>query len=88
MITEDYLRLATAAVDGPRADAYGAIEESFSRTAAIWSAILGVEVSPRQVALCMVGLKLSRAAPIHHPDSCVDGAAYFAIAGELGDRHD
>ena len=88
MITEEYLRLATAAVDGPRADAYGDIEASFSRTAAIWSAILGVSVSPRQVALCMVGLKLSRAAPMRHQDSCVDGAAYFAIAGELGDQHD
>lgn len=28
------------------------------------------------------------AVPIHHKDSYIDGAAYFAIASELGDRHD
>jgi len=88
VITEEYLRAAIETVAGPRASDYGDMTASFSRIAAIWSAILGTEVSPRQVALCMAGLKLSRAAPIHHKDSYIDGAAYFAIAGELGDRDD
>lgn len=54
------------------------------RIARIWSVLLGITVTPSQVALCMVGVKLSRLVETpDFEDSFVDGAAYMAIAGEL-----
>ena len=57
--------------------------ENHQRIAKIWGVILGIEVAPYQVALCMAGMKLARLA--HNPldDSFIDGAAYLAIAGEI-----
>jgi len=44
--------------------------------------ILGIEVQPHQVALCMAGVKLARCVASLDRDHFVDGAAYFAGAGE------
>lgn len=57
--------------------AYGSPLANHQRIAAIWSVILGVEVTPGQVALCMAGTKLARLAhtPMHR-DSVVDLAGY------------
>jgi len=57
--------------------------ENHTRIAKIWSVILGIEVEPYQVALCMAGLKLARLAYNPLDDSFIDGAAYLAIAGEI-----
>ena len=46
-------------------------------TALIWSAILGITVTPQQVALCMVGVKISREVNKHKADNIVDGCGYF-----------
>jgi hypothetical protein len=64
--------------NGEREAKYGPPGSDFTRTAAMWSAILGTEVTPAQMALCMVALKISRlvATPDHH-DSMVDGIGYF-----------
>ena len=69
---------------GDRNEQNGDPYENHERIAAIWSVILGVEVEPFQVALCMAGLKIARLA--YNPqvmDSFIDGAAYLAIAGEI-----
>lgn len=68
---------AEGLVHGDRDDVYGHPFEDFSRTAMIWEAIFGVEVTPEQVALAMVGVKMSRLCntPSHH-DSVVDIAGY------------
>ena len=69
---------------GDRNQAHGDVTRNHARIAKIWSAILDVDVTPTQAALCMAGLKLARMA--HQPthlDSAIDGAAYFAIAGEI-----
>jgi hypothetical protein len=43
----------------------------------MWGAILGIpDVSPRLVALCLIGLKVSREAYQHKRDSLVDIAGY------------
>lgn len=72
------LEEARGLVHGQRQETYGHPLDDFTRTAAIWTAILGCPVTPEQVALCMVGLKISR--EYHRPgrDNRVDGAGYFA----------
>ena len=54
-----------------------------ARIAEVWSGILDHEVTPHQVALCMVGLKLVRAAiNPDDADSLEDAAGYVRI-GQL-----
>lgn len=64
-------------ITGDRQHDYGHPLDDFSRTALIWSAILGTHVDAEQVALCLVGVKISR--EVNHPkrDNAVDGAGYF-----------
>lgn len=69
---------------GERDKNYGTPYTNHKRIADIWSVILGQEITPAQVALCMVGVKIARLVETpDHLDSFVDGAAYFAISGEL-----
>jgi hypothetical protein len=72
---------AIAAVKA-RTASYGGAAKEFARTAAIWSAILGVEVSPAQVGLCMIGLKLAREAYRHNRDNLIDMAGYAQCVAE------
>ena len=72
---------------------YDAPLPNHRRIAAIWTAILGHEVTAHQAALCMVGVKLAREAYKHKADNCDDGEAYFRIANiiaeaELNPRND
>jgi hypothetical protein len=63
---------------------YGDPYTNHKRIADIWSVILEYEVTPSQVALCMVGVKIARLIQTPtHQDSFIDGAAYMAIAGEI-----
>lgn len=63
--------------NGERQQVYGHPAEDFTRTAAIWSAILGTKVSAEDVALMMVGLKMSRlVATPGHKDSITDMIGY------------
>lgn len=71
-------------LNGDRRHEYGNSNESFSRIAAGWAQLLGTEVSPIQVALCMAWLKMSRLTTSpHHHDSYTDAAGYIALAEEL-----
>lgn len=63
---------------------YGGPEESFTTIARFWSIFLGVEVSPLQVAGCMILLKLARLKKTPtHEDSMVDGIGYFACMADF-----
>lgn len=73
---ESILQEADKIIHGQRREDYGGPLESFTRIAALWSPILGVEVSPDQVALCMIGLKIARAMNGMQRDSLVDIAGY------------
>ena len=64
-------------VHGDRGEDYGHPFEDFSKTALIWSAILGKKITPEQVALCMVGVKISREVNKPKRDNRIDGAGYF-----------
>ena len=60
-----------------RHDDYGHPYHDFSRIAKIWEVIFGIRVTPRQVALAMMGVKISRLlnSPDHW-DSLVDIPGY------------
>ena len=67
-----------------RATSYGPPASSFAAIAARWSITLGQPVTPQQVALCMIDLKLARLA--HHPthnDSVVDVIGYAGLLPEV-----
>jgi hypothetical protein len=63
---------------------YGSPTENFSRVSERWSQVLGIEVSPAQVALCLIDLKLARLThDPSHLDSIVDVAGYAALLREV-----
>ena len=74
--------------------AYGPPLETFAMIAERWSMVLGVDVTPAQVALCMIDLKMVRLLrdPSHY-DSAVDVAGYVACLSAVvpvepvDDRH-
>ena len=63
---------------------YGPPAESFEAIAARWTLVLGVPVTPAQVALCLIDLKLARLSrDPSHLDSIVDVAGYAACLREV-----
>ena len=74
---ETILEEASELVDGDRQEDYGHPIDNHTRTAKMWSALLGVEVTAEQVCLCMVALKLSRQCHKPKRDNLVDGCGYL-----------
>lgn len=73
---ESILVEAERITNGPRRSTYGHPLDNFGRTAKIWSAVLDKEVTPEQVGLCMIGVKLAREVHSHTRDNLVDLAGY------------
>ncbi len=71
------LEEAQSIIKGERQESYGKALESFTRIGKLWGDLLGIEISPEMVALCLIQLKVSRAvsSPLHR-DSWVDIAGY------------
>lgn len=64
---------------------HGSAEDNFGLIAAYWSAHLGRNIKPHDVAVMMTLLKLARAkANPKHVDNAIDAAGYSALAGEIG----
>jgi hypothetical protein len=80
------LREAARIISGERNVQYGGPEENFTRTAKIWSVILGTEITNEQVAMMMVGLKVARFANNSgfQPDTWIDIAGYAGCGYEVG----
>lgn len=78
-ILEEALRIT----DGGRDLQYGKPERCFEEIAALWSYYLDHPVSPQQVAIMMVLLKVVRQKAKHKDDNLVDMAGYAALAAEL-----
>jgi hypothetical protein len=73
-----------AVVLAGREDQYGDPGKLFDEIARIWTVILGFEVEPEQVALCMAGVKLARLSRNRsHADSIMDLAGYAAVLFRL-----
>jgi hypothetical protein len=74
----------TAKVLEERRDDYGDPADQFKLIAARWSITLGMPVSPAQVALCMIDLKLARLTyDPGHVDSVIDVIGYAALLREV-----
>ena len=84
----EILALASELTAGDRNRKAGDFVTNHNNIAKIWSVILGIEVSATQVALCMAGMKLARTVASHDLDHFIDGAAYFAGAGECASQVD
>lgn len=75
---------AELAISGDRQRDYGPVLPGFERIAAMWSAILGIEVTAEQYAMCQVATKLGRLAESpNHRDSWLDVAGYAALGAEV-----
>lgn len=75
----------TAKVLEERRDDYGDPADQFKAIAARWSITLDVPVTPAQVALCMIDLKLTRLTyDPRHVDSVIDVIGYAALLREIG----
>lgn len=84
MKRREILDEAIEAVTVDRAATHGKPEDTFGRIAAVWSARLGVEVTPAQVCILLADLKACRAwGNPAHADNWVDLAGYAACGGEL-----
>ena len=67
-----------------RRRAYGEPAALFERVAVRWSQVLGVKVTPAQVMVCLIDLKVARL--IHDPqhlDSITDIAGYAGCLAEV-----
>lgn len=75
---------AAAGAVADREGKYGTPLENHTRTAAMWSVILGVEVTAAQVCMCNAAQKLSRlCCDPAHMDSWVDVAGFAANGAEV-----
>lgn len=82
---DSVLAEADKAVNGERQENYGSQRENFQRIADMWRVILGVPVTPQQVAMCMIALKLARLVHTNgqHRDSVVDVAGYAECLSKI-----
>lgn len=80
----DILRQAAQTIDDRAAERDQEQERSMGRTVISFNALTGHQLSERDGWLFMAALKMARACTTDtgNPDDYVDGAAYFALAGE------
>jgi len=73
-----------AAIVSNRRDTYGDPAVSMASIAKRWSITLDQPITPSQVALCLIDLKLARLAhDPQHLDSMIDIAGYAAVLKEV-----
>jgi len=81
----DALQTAMEAVSA-RGENYGDVRQNHQRIADLWSVVFGQTVSPEQVAMAMVCLKIARLVETpQHEDSWIDVAGYGACGSEIAD---
>lgn len=81
---EYILRRAEECVCSDREAQYGSPEDSFGAIASLWSAYLGRNISPTDVAVMMVLFKMGRVKTGRFKaDSWIDAAGYCACGAEV-----
>jgi len=84
MTRQEILKAAEDCVCRDRQATHGAPENSFGKLAAVWSARLGIDITPAQTTILLSDLKTVRAWDNpDHADNWVDGVGYMACGGEL-----
>lgn len=74
-------------VYGDREKTYGNPAVNLVRIAALWATILGVDITPRVVCLCMAAVKLARLInDPNHRDSQTDLCGYAALLERITSR--
>ena len=83
------LDIAKGVVLGERQKAYGSPKKNFEKVAKYWSNYLNVEIRPKDVAMMMILLKVSREENKHTQDNLIDIAGYSLISEmlEKGDKN-
>ncbi len=83
-MTGEQMLYHVAGILAERGTAYGDAATSMAAVAARWSITLGRTVTPAQVVLCLIDLKLTRLThnPKHH-DSIADVIGYAALMSEI-----
>lgn len=76
-MTESILQEAQRLVHGDRGADYGHPLDDFTKTATLFNTLTGANLTPCDVALFMVCVKLSREANKHKRDNLVDAAGYL-----------
>ena len=79
----DLAMTAVRTVTRDRNNDYGHPLDNLDRAARIWSVILGVDVTPEQVCLCMEGMKIAREINAPKLDNLVDGIGYWLTLGMI-----
>jgi hypothetical protein len=83
MIGAELVRMAADLIEGQQEES-GPPQDLFPVLAARWSPVLGTEVTPAQVVLCLLDLKMVRLAHnLRHIDSIKDRAGYAGCLADL-----
>ncbi len=78
LLNPTILQEAQGIVYGDRQASYGKASTNFGRIARMWEEILDSKVTPEQVGMCMIAVKLARQCHKPSRDNLVDIAGYAA----------
>ena len=81
--TREILEQTIRIVTGQRQQDYGDKVVNHKNIADLWSSYLNKKISPHDVAICMLLVKVARLKNRKTKDCYVDMAGYAAIAGEI-----
>lgn len=84
-MTNDFAKSLDEILSG-RGQEYGDSSRMLTKIAAMWSLILGHNITPKEVGLMMVGMKILREGQRHKKDNLLDIAGYAAILSDLFDK--
>ena len=77
----------TADVIQDRGQDYGSIVDNHTRISRLWSVLLDTDVTPEQVALCMIAVKQARLMETpNHADSVQDILGYALVYYECANE--
>jgi hypothetical protein len=86
MSEESILLEAEALTNGERQRDYGHPLDDYRKTAALWSVVLGMDVTPQQAVMCMMMVKVSREMHLPARDNRVDMAGYTNCLQKIEER--
>lgn len=87
-MSETIFEEAQRLITGDRNQAYDHPANNFTRIAKGWEVILGTPVTPEQVGLCMVWVKIAREVHQSKRDNLVDAVGYLGTIQMIKDVTD